>query len=327
MHSEPNKETCVWTASDFPVSRGWLHSLSEAQVNEIMDAVHTVEHGGLPFHQLTPELFPIPKTREMLDTVGSELHGYPGFAVIGGLPVSEIPHGRCMLAYAGIMSHFGPIVDQTNSGDMSVDVKDTGVNYSQYSRAYHSNRQIEFHTDGAVLTGLLCLGEASKGGASVLVSSMAVFDELKRRRPDLIQVLEQGSHHHRRGEEQKGEKPYSETRIPIFSVHNGLLQCAFDHKQIRWAHDAGAPKLPGECEALDLFSAITADPTLQLHMDMKLGDIQIVNNFTVLHARTDYEDGEGKKRFLVRLWVETPDGPRTGRTVRELYVRASAHSV
>jgi len=323
MCFDPNREACVWTSGSFPVPRSWVHRLSERQIDEITQAVREAQRRGRAFHQLDPQSFRIPETRALLESLSREVHEYPGFAVIGGLPVERMTRDEALLAYGGLMSHLGLIVDQSKSGDMLVEVKDAGQDYSSQSRAYHSNREIEFHTDGAVLTSLLCLGEALQGGASVLVSSMAVFKEFERRRPDLVQALVRGYHHHRRGEEAAGELPYSATRIPVLSSHNGLLQCTFDRRQIRWAQEAGAPVSADESEALDLFSAITKDPPLQLHMDMQLGDIQIVNNFTVMHARTQYMDGQGKKRLLIRLWIETPDGPRTGRTVRELYVKDS----
>jgi alpha-ketoglutarate-dependent taurine dioxygenase len=40
-------------------------------------------------------------------------------------------------------------------------------------------------------------------------------------------------------------------------------------------------------------------------MDLQPGDIQLVSNHSVLHARTEYEDfaEEQKKRLPLRLWL------------------------
>jgi alpha-ketoglutarate-dependent taurine dioxygenase len=40
-------------------------------------------------------------------------------------------------------------------------------------------------------------------------------------------------------------------------------------------------------------------------MDFEPGDIQFLNNSTILHARTAYEDFEEpeRKRHLLRLWL------------------------
>src|SRR5690606_21956230 len=124
MLIEPDKETSAWSASDFPTPRGWVHSLSETHINEIMDAVRRAQRDELAFHQLNLNNFSLHKTRELLDEVSGELHGRPGFAVLAGLPVQEMTQEQSMLAYGGIMSHIGQISDQTRKGDMSVDVKD-----------------------------------------------------------------------------------------------------------------------------------------------------------------------------------------------------------
>jgi hypothetical protein len=39
-----------------------------------------------------------------------------------------------------------------------------------------------------------------------------------------------------------------------------------------------------------------------LNMSLQKGDIQLVNNYTILHARTAYTDIPGKTRHLLRLW-------------------------
>jgi hypothetical protein len=44
-------------------------------------------------------------------------------------------------------------------------------------------------------------------------------------------------------------------------------------------------------------------------MDFQVGDIQLINNATILHARTAYEDHvePERKRHLVRLWLRLRD--------------------
>jgi alpha-ketoglutarate-dependent taurine dioxygenase len=44
-------------------------------------------------------------------------------------------------------------------------------------------------------------------------------------------------------------------------------------------------------------------------MELRPGDLQLVSNHTILHARTAYEDGGAGKRHLLRLWL-TLDGSR-----------------
>jgi alpha-ketoglutarate-dependent taurine dioxygenase len=52
---------------------------------------------------------------------------------------------------------------------------------------------------------------------------------------------------------------------------------------------------------------MTQDPEYNVFMDFEPGDMQFVNNYHVLHARTAYVDDRaaGKVRHLKRLWLET----------------------
>ena len=44
---------------------------------------------------------------------------------------------------------------------------------------------------------------------------------------------------------------------------------------------------------------------LRFDMMMQTGDIQYVNNFIVLHSRTQFEDYEAsaRKRHMIRVWL------------------------
>ena len=60
-------------------------------------------------------------------------------------------------------------------------------------------------------------------------------------------------------------------------------------------------------EALDLWAEVCEE--LCYTMDMRPGDIQLLNNHVVYHARTTYEDDPtpGRDRFLMRLWLSMPN--------------------
>jgi hypothetical protein len=44
-------------------------------------------------------------------------------------------------------------------------------------------------------------------------------------------------------------------------------------------------------------------------MALERGDLQLLNNHVVYHARSTYEDdpGPGRDRFLMRLWLSMPN--------------------
>jgi hypothetical protein len=318
----PFEDASVWTARDFPSPRAWVRSLEPLHLDEIDAALAGARRAETPFWALRPEDFPIPATGALLSAVGEDLERGRGFSVLGGFPVERYGYDDCLLAYAGLSCHLGRVVEQSYAGARIVDVRDAGAAYSKDSRGYHSSAMLRFHSDGACLTGLLCLGMAAEGGLSVLASAGAAHNAVLAERPDLYEVLAQGFRHHRRGEHAPGEPPVSEP-IPVFSRHDGLVHCVYDRNQSLWAADAGVEIAQRQIEALDCLDAVLARPDMQLHMDLRAGDIQFVNNFTILHARTAYRDGPGRKRHLLRLWLDVPGSRWRGPTMRDLYVKAA----
>ena len=66
------------------------------------------------------------------------------------------------------------------------------------------------------------------------------------------------------------------------------------------------PRLtPRQLEALDFLDELEQHPELQLQMQFSPGDLQFVCNYTVFHARTEFEDWPEveRRRHLMRLWL------------------------
>lgn len=319
-------EPSVWLADDFPAKRAWVRTLPSECVDEIESSVAGATGRGKTFDQVTREDFPLPKSAQLLRDVLDDLENGRGFSVLGDFPVDRFTYEEALLGYAGLCAHLGTLVDQSYAGAMKADVRDMGLAYGKDVRGYHSNAMLRFHTDGAVLTGLLCLGEGAEGGLSVLASSGALSNAIFRERPDVHAILAKGFQHHRRGEHAPGENPVSDSPIPVFAFYDGLLHCTYDRNQSLWAAEEGVEITPQQVEAMDCLDALMAQPSYQLHMEMRKGDVQFVNNFVVMHSRTEYRDGPGHKRHLVRYWIDVPDGKRRGFTTRDLYVRPEQQS-
>jgi len=76
-----------------------------------------------------------------------------------------------------------------------------------------------------------------------------------------------------------------------------------------------APRLVGvndlsesQVAALDAFQQVANETAL--NMMLERGDIQLVNNLTVVHARESFEDHADlhRRRYLLRLWLSSPVG-------------------
>jgi len=183
--------------------------------------------------------------------------------------------------------------------DLGLDVHDPNV------RIYQTHERQTFHTDSCDIVGLFCLKTARSGGLSALVSSTTIFNEMRRHRPDLLKLLFEPLATDRRGEVPEGQKPYFQ--IPLFSWHKGFLTAIYQRQYIDSAQRfPDAPRLtPERVEALDMFDALTNDPKLNMFMEFKPGDVQLVHNHTLLHDRTSFVDWAEpeRKRHLLRLWL------------------------
>ncbi len=324
--ASPVADASVWTAADFGATRSWATPLTGDMIAEIEAAMQTAKATGLAWDTLGKGDVSLPLSAPALAAAREALESGPGFAVLSGFPAERYDREDNLLAFALVSAEIGEITVQTSGGDKIIDVVDIGRPYDHTSRGYSSNKTLPFHTDGADVVGLDCLGIAADGGLSILVSAPAVYNALLAERPDLLAVLERGFHHHRRGEEAPGEPPVSRDRIPVFSFHEGLLHCMYNRNPIMWAEKAGITLSADEIAALDLFDAVVARPDMQLHMDLQPGDMQFVNNFVVLHSRTEYSDGPDTRRHLLRIWLHLPEGRRVGPTLLDLYAPESSRA-
>jgi hypothetical protein len=177
------------------------------------------------------------------------------------------------------------------------------------TRIYQTRERQTFHTDSCDIVGLLCLKTAKSGGLSALVSAVTIYHEIRGQRPDLVAPLFQPIETDRRGEVPPGAKPYF--RIPVYSWHAGLLSVIYQRQYIESARRFSdvAPLTPKQIEALDLFDALANDRRLNMLMEFRPGDIQLVHNHTLLHDRTAFEDWPEleRKRHLLRLWLAPSD--------------------
>jgi Taurine catabolism dioxygenase TauD, TfdA family len=255
------------------------------------------------------EDFPLPTLGPRLRRILDDVLNGRGFVLLRGLPVERWSKQQSATAFFGLGSHLGNARSQNAQGHVLGHVRDLGMSSSDPNvRIYQTNERQGYHTDSSDIVGLLCLRTAKSGGYSSLVSSITLYNEMRRRRPDLIALLFEPIATDRRGEIPEGQKPYFE--IPVFSWHSGLLSAIYQRKYIDSARRyVGTPLTPQQSEALDLFDALCDDPELFMSMEFRPGDVQFVHNHTLLHDRTAFEDWPEpeRKRHLFRLWLAPPE--------------------
>ena len=293
------RDRSAWYGPEIAQSGEWIERLSEQEIDSVRQAVSI----GATKAQL-PML--APRLHAMRDEV---LNGR-GFVLIKGLPVEDWSRRELALAFLIIGAQLGALRMQNAAGHLLGHVRDLGRSSDDpNTRIYQTRERQTFHTDSCDVVGLLCLHKAKSGGLSSLVSSTTIFNEMRRRRPDLLKTLLEPIETDRRGETPEGSKPYF--NIPVFNYHQGLVSAIYQRQYIESARRFPdvPPLTEKQIEALDLFDQLANDPQLHLLMDLEPGDIQLVHNHTILHDRTAFEDfpESDRKRHLLRLWLAPPN--------------------
>jgi hypothetical protein len=297
----------------------WCLTLSEAQIAELLAAVDRIEHAGRALPDATLDDFPLPTLGPALARVLDDLLDGRGFVLLRGLPVATLSDQQIQLAFWGIGQHLGIPIPQNDAGDLLVHVRDEGLDFSNPTvRGYQTRQGLDYHSDSSDIVGLLCRHPAKVGGVSTIVSCVALHDEMARERPDLAALLRAPWWFDRR----KANQPDTFFQRRICAPHHGRLYTHYGRAHIESSsRGEGIPPLtPLQLEALDMLDSLANSPEFVLNMHFQVGDIQFLNNYVILHARTDYEDWPEpeRKRDLYRLWLtvrrdlDLPDDYRTG---------------
>jgi alpha-ketoglutarate-dependent taurine dioxygenase len=202
-------------------------------------------------------------------------------------------------------------VAQKLDGTMIYDVHDTGRQALPGSgiRPDKTNIEIRFHIDNAYNTtppeivGLLCLRTAKSGGTSRVLSFHTVHNVLLARHPEHLPRLYQPFWFDRQREFFPGEP--DTFFAPVFEAGDEL-RARFSVHQINSGYAMKGEPVDNEGAAalaatLDIFE----DPEIPIDFEFAPGEIQFVDNRTLGHSRTEFEDHPEpeRRRHLVRLWL------------------------
>lgn len=298
----------AWRRSSFESPADFSLSFSAAERAELAAAVRALAAAGrlTPVHALTRADFALPTLGPRLAAAYDEVRSGRGFVVLSGLPADGLSLEEYTAAVWGVGAWFGYPLSQNAEGELVSYVVDATTTDAT-PRMYRSNLELRLHTDVTAMISLACWQPALEGGDSFLASALTVHDEIKRRAPHLLEPLYRGYHYHRLGEEGDGEEPVTPYRMPVFAMRNGQLSCRYQRAGIAAGERALGHALSElDLQALDLFDEVARAPENRLAFSLARGEMVVINNYTVLHARTkftEFPDAERRRR-LVRLWLD-----------------------
>ena len=296
----------AWLGCELVGRDDWIYTFSHDDIAELEAAVDHASRRGLAVETLCIDDFPLPGLAKSVEGWRNEIQRGRGFLLLRGLPVERWGESHSSLAYWGLGLHLGRPGGQNPQGDLLGHVRDTGEEATNPNiRRYRTAGDIAFHCDLADVVCLLCLQTGASGGASRIASSVSVYNEILRRRPEWAPRLFEPFLLDSRDEAKADRAPY--IPVPPCRFAHGRLQTFYHSDYFRSV--VRHPEVPAFTEAeqglLDLYEAIAASEPFRLDMQFEPGDIQLVSNHTVIHARTAFRDGgsEGRQRHLLRLWL------------------------
>ena len=286
----------------------WEVRLSDDDVDQLKSAVDGCSDRDV--ESIRKEDFQLGALAERLSKAQRQLEQGSGFAFVRGLPMERFDEDRLRRLFWGIAIHLGTPVSQSASGERIFSVADAGYAADDArSRGPNTSRKLSFHTDRCDVIGFCCHRQARSGGENYIVSSMALYNEIFERRPDLLAVLREPFYYLRHTVDDGNDQPWC--RQPVFSFCEGhfaanLLRVLIDRAH---AHPDLPDLTPEQIEALDLVESLASDPALHATFRQEPGDMVFLNNWVTFHKRSAFEDWpeSERRRHILRIWLSMPN--------------------
>lgn len=301
----------VWDGKELNDRTDWIQHIQPEEIEELDAMLASFRGQKYEVTDLTPDDFSLPLLAGRFASIQSELEGGRGFALLRGIPIARYSLEETRTLFWTLALLLGDPIGQDGAGNRMHSVANTHKRVEETSevRSYQTDDELTFHNDGGDVFMLLCVKTAKSGGMSKLVSVEKIYNEILKRRPDLIKVLQEPFYFDTRQQHPTGLKVQA---APIFNFFDGRLSVLYKRRYIMTGQRF--PEVPrltqGQEDAIKLIEEICNDPQVQLSFYMKPGDIQIGNNYSVLHARSKFEDyaDPAERRHLLRIWLTLPNG-------------------
>lgn len=320
----------AWRVPELIADQSWHFNIAPDAAADVAQQVKRTFVPGQDWFQYTGDEVDLEPIWAPIAAGVHMAHAERGLALVHGLPRGQLSEAEFEYLSWCIGLRIGVARPQGKRSQYLAAVKNAGTVYrSAGGRGYSSNAELDFHVDGADLTTLACYNQAPVGGESMVTSSATAWAVLEHEAPDLARLACEDFCFSRQQEEAPDEPPFYAQ--PLFDWCQDRLFCKWNRNRIQSAQKlAGVPALTEQQRKLmDMLDEIIRRPDLMYRMYLVPGDLQIINNHTMLHSRSEFEDAEAEheRRMLVRLWLAPPDGVELPTTWGHFYRATAAGTV
>ena len=296
----------VWTGNSLGSKEVVCFDLEKRHLDCLTAVLQSIRSKNLCIDSIDRDAINLSAIREELGVLNKTLHQGRGLLVVRGFPIDQFDLSELEVLFWCFGSQFGEPVSQSVLGDRLghvIDVTDKDPN----ARGYRNSRELTLHTDLADCVSFMCIRKARAGGVSWFSSALTVHNEILETRPDLLNYLYKGYYWYRSGEHAENSSPVTPWRVPLFSEVDGWVSCRYVREYILEAglREGGQVLSEKELEAINFFDAISHRDGIPIKFLLEPGEAVFINNLTVLHARTRFENftDPACKRLLLRLWM------------------------
>lgn len=305
MLTTPITDKCAWKGKDIADKNDWIVRLDQHLISVLDSALKSIQAKNLQAPNFEKSDVPIDDAAflTLVEEVSEELENGYGFVVIKGLDVSVYNEQDLTDIYYILGLYLGTPVIQNKERQLLGFVENVGDANDKQTRVYQTNENLPFHADLSDVVGLLSIRKAMESGESSLVSFSAVYNTILEEYPEYLAYYYHPAYLNHLGKD-------GPALTPMFSYWDGKLACRYLRKYIETGHEImNIPMSRVQIDALDIFDEISHRPEYRLDMMLEPGDIQLCNNYVVMHSRQSFEDypEKDRRRKLVRLWLKVPN--------------------
>lgn len=225
----------------------------------------------------------------------TEILNKNGFVVLKASPEQE---GNLLFE---LSKYFGEMVEQTPvKGSVTYPIESTRANLTSTK----SNTYQPLHSDGNFkpnppkIIALQCIQPSQQGGYSKVVNALDVYKYLDRLSPQVLEKLfdPEALTFYRKDRNAEELKIVEYKKQIFYHLDNGNMGISINPMM------AKIESRPDVESAFKLISYFTSRPKNQITFKLNKGETLILDNFAVLHDRTEFPADQG--RHLKRGWYD-----------------------
>ncbi len=307
IHQSRITEASAWEPADLEADDSWRLVLTIDEVSDLRRALDGTRQQGLRLQEINQENFPLPHCQGVVGKIKQQLRDGFGFALLRGFPVEGYERSDIEKMYWGLCCHLGLGLTQNGDGTLIHYVTEGHLRPSQGTRGVGDPGKVSLHVDLADCVSLLCIHQPPSSPKSHVASSTTIHNKLLKRGPGLLERLYEGFIWDRQNEHGPTETATSPYPVPVFSQRDGIVSCRYNRNWMRKAADRNGGFSDDDSALLDTFDELANANRFAFAFEP--GDIQFVNNYTILHGREPHPPASNEEeiRLLMRIWFDMED--------------------